>query len=148
VESGFNNSFDYLRGKIKMESAGKTTQNDSTILLVDDEEMVLDIGVQMLKRLGYNVMKAESGTEAIGIFQKNRETIDIVILDIVMPDLSGSETVDAIKEINPNAKILLSSGYGRDSKTNEILQRCHGFIQKPFSMKELSEAVAGVVEQH
>lgn len=131
-----------------MESAEKTTQNNNTILLVDDEEMVLDIGVQMLKRLGYNVMKAESGPEAIGIFQKNRETIDVVILDIVMPDLSSSETVDAIKEINPNAKILLSSGYGRDGKTNEVLQRCHGFIQKPFTMKELSEAIAGIVEHN
>jgi CheY-like chemotaxis protein len=129
-----------------MESAEKTTPNMSTILLVDDEEMVLDIGVQMLKRLGYKVMKAESGTEAISVFQKNRETIDVVILDIVMPDLSGSETVDAIKEINPNVKILLSSGYGRDGKTNEILQHCHGFIQKPFSMKELSETIAGIVE--
>ena len=131
-----------------MESAEKTTQNNQTILLVDDEEMVLDIGVQMLKRLGYNVMKAESGTQAISIFQENRETIDVVILDIVMPDFSGGETVDAIKEINPNAKILLSSGYGRDGKTNEILQRCHGFIQKPFSMKELSETVAGIVEHN
>lgn len=131
-----------------MESAEKTTQNYNTILLVDDEEMVLDIGVQMLKRLGYNVIKAESGTDAIGIFQKNRETIDIVILDIVMPDLGGGETVNAIKEINPNVKIVLSSGYGRDSKTNEILQRCHGFIQKPFSMKQLSETIAGLVEQN
>ena len=131
-----------------MESAEKTTRNNQTILLVGDEEMVLDIGVQMLKRLGYNVVKAESGTEAISIFRENRETIDVVILDIVMPDFGGSETVEAIKEINPNAKILLSSGYGRDGKTNEILQRCHGFIQKPFSMKELSEAVAGIVEHN
>ena len=131
-----------------MESAEKTTQSNNTILLVDDEEMVLDIGVQMLKRLGYNVMKAESGSQAISIFQQNRETIDVVILDIVMPDFSGSETVDAIKDINPNAKILLSSGYGRDGKTNELLQRCHGFIQKPFSMKELSESLAGIVEHN
>ena len=131
-----------------MESAEKITQSNNTILLVDDEEMVLDIGVQMLKRLGYNVMKAESGTQAISIFQQNRETIDVVILDIVMPDFSGSETVDAIKDINPNAKILLSSGYGRDGKTNELLQRCHGFIQKPFSMKELSESLAGIVEHN
>ncbi len=131
-----------------MESAEKATRNKNTILLVDDEEMVLDIGVQMLSRLGYSVIQAESGTEAIGIFQKDSETIDIVILDIVMPDLDGGETVAAIREINPDVKIVLSSGFGRDGKTNEILERCNGFIQKPFSMKELSETLSRVVQQN
>jgi response regulator RpfG family c-di-GMP phosphodiesterase len=80
VESGFNNNFDYLRGKIKMESAEKTTQTNNTILLVDDEEMVLEIGVQMLKRLGYNVMKAESGTEAIRRTERRLTLLFLILL--------------------------------------------------------------------
>ena len=116
-----------------------------TILLADDEEMVLEIGVQMLNRLGFNVIAAENGRKAIEIFQEKKDSIDIVILDIVMPDIGGAEVVEAIKGINPNAKIMLSSGYGRDAKTNEILQSCNGFIQKPFSMKELSAAIQAVM---
>jgi CheY-like chemotaxis protein len=131
-----------------MKHSDHLDEKKNTILLVDDEEMVVDIGVQMLKRLGYNVLEAYSGTEAIEIFQKNSETVDIVIVDIVMPDIEGGETVDTIKQINPNVKIVLSSGYGRDGKANEILQRCNGFIQKPFSMQELSKTISEIAEQN
>jgi DNA-binding NarL/FixJ family response regulator len=62
-----------------------------------------------------------------------------------MPDLGGAEAVDAIKKINPNVKIMLSSGYGRDSNTNAIMKNCSGFIQKPFSMQQLSEAIQAVM---
>jgi DNA-binding NarL/FixJ family response regulator len=72
--------------------------------------------------------------------------VDIVILDLVMPDLGGAEAVDAIRKINPNVKIMLSSGYGRDGNTNEIMKNCNGFIQKPFSMQQLSEAIQAVME--
>ena len=112
-----------------------------TVLLADDEEMILEIGAQMLKRLGLNVVVAENGSKAIELFQDNKETVDIVILDIVMPGLSGAEAVEAIKKIKPDVQIILSSGYGRDRKTDEIMKNCSSFIQKPFSMKELSGAI-------
>ena len=72
--------------------------------------------------------------------------MDIVILDIVMPDLGGAEAVEAIKKIKPDVNIMLSSGYGRDRKINEIMKNCSGFIQKPFSMKELSEAIQAFMD--
>ena len=129
-----------------METLAPDNQIKGTILLADDEKMVLDIGVQMLKRLGFKVIAVESGRKAIETFQEKNDSIDIVILDIVMPDLGGAEVVDAIKGINPNTKIMLSSGYGRDSKITDIMQYCHAFIQKPFSMKELSAALQDIME--
>jgi CheY-like chemotaxis protein len=129
-----------------MATLAQDNEIKGTILLSDDEEMVLEIGIRMLNRLGFNVIAAENGRKAIEIFQENKDSIDIVILDIVMPDIGGAEVVDAIKGIDPNAKIMLSSGYGRDGKTNEILQNCDGFIQKPFSMKELSAAIQALMD--
>jgi len=129
-----------------MENSEQVNHEKATILLVDDERMVLDVGIQMLKKLGYNVLAAGNGNEAVGIFQQNSDDIDVVILDMVMPDLGGGETIHEIRKINPHAKIVLSSGYGRDPQTAEILERCNGFIQKPFSMKELSELILGIMD--
>lgn len=129
-----------------MERSKHVNDAKVTILLVDDEKMVLDIGLQMLKRLGYNVLGAQDGKEAVQLFQQNSDDIDIVILDMVMPDLGGGETVQEIRKINPHVKIVLSSGYGRDPQTAEVLEQCNGFIQKPFSMKELSELILGIMD--
>jgi CheY-like chemotaxis protein len=129
-----------------METPAPDNQIKGTILLADDEKMVLDIGVQMLKRLGFNVIAVESGRKAIETYQKQNDAIDIVILDLVMPDLGGAEVVDAIKDINPETKIMLSSGYGRDRKTADIMQYCRAFIQKPFSMKELSATLQDIMQ--
>ena len=129
-----------------METAAPDNQIKGTVLLADDEEMVLDIGVQMLKRLGFNVIPVESGRKAIETFKAKRDSIDIIILDIVMPDLSGAEVVDAIKAIDPNSKIVLASGYGKDRKINAIMQNCHGFIQKPFSLQQLSASIQSIIE--
>ena len=129
-----------------MENTVAENQFKGTILLADDEEMVLDIGVQMLKRLGFNVIPVDCGRKAIETFVEKKDSIDIIILDIVMPDLGGAEVVDAIKEIDPNSKIMLSSGYGKDRKVNDLMQYCRGFIQKPFSLQELSTLIQSVME--
>lgn len=129
-----------------METPAPDNQIKGTILLADDEEMVLDIGAQMLKRLGFNVISVENGTQAIETYKEQKESIDIIILDIVMPDLNGAEVVDAIKAIDPDTKIVLSSGYGKDRKITDILQNCHAFIQKPFSMQELSASLQSIME--
>ncbi len=128
-----------------MATLAPETEIKGTILLADDEDMVREIGTQMLKRLGFDVIGAENGRKAIELYQENLEAVDVVILDLVIPDLGGAEAVDAIKKINPNVKIMLSSGYGRDSNTNKIMENCNGFIQKPFSMQQLSEAIQAVM---
>ena len=117
-----------------------------TILLVDDEEMIIDVGAQILQKLGYEVLTARHGKEAIEVYQQNRQKVAMVILDLIMPEMGGGETYDRLKEMDPNVKVLLSSGYSLDGQATEILNRgCDGFIQKPFSMKGLSEKLRQII---
>ncbi len=119
-----------------------------TVLLVDDEEMIIDVGQKILKTLGYNILVARSGKEAIELYKKNRDNIDTVILDMIMPVMGRGDTYDRMKEINPDIKVLLSSGYSIDGLATEILERgCNGFIQKPFSMKELSQRIREIIDK-
>ncbi len=113
-----------------------------TILIVDDEEVVIDVGVQMLQKFGFSVLSATNGREALELFEKKREEILLVILDLIMPDMGGGEVYDRLKAIYPGVKVLLSSGYNLDSKAKDILNRgCDGFIQKPFNMNQLMEKI-------
>ena len=117
-----------------------------TILLVDDEDMIVEVGQEMLTSMGYNVLPARSGKEAIEIYNANTDEIDMVILDMIMPDINGGDVYDTLKEINPEIKVLLSSGYSLDGKANKILERgCNGFIQKPFNIGQLSEALRKIL---
>jgi two-component system, cell cycle sensor histidine kinase and response regulator CckA len=124
-------------------------KGDKTVLLVDDEEIVIDVAVELLKKLGYNVIKAESGKEAIQLFGEWCDKIDMVILDMIMPDIGGGEVYDRIKEIDPQVKVLLSSGYSIDGQATDILERgCNSFIQKPFNMAVLSNKIREVLNKH
>jgi CheY-like chemotaxis protein len=98
--------------------------------------------------LGYDVLTAANGVEALEIYRKHKDRIDVIILDMVMPKMNGSETFDRIKEINPGAKVLLSSGYSITSQATEILSRgCDGFIQKPFNLQGLSQNIRLVLDK-
>jgi len=123
-------------------------RGSETILLVDDEEIVLDVGVQMLKKLGYTVLEAKSGKEANDVYKEKIDKIDLVLLDMIMPDMSGGETYDKLKEINPEVKVLLSSGYSINGQATEIMNRgCDGFIQKPFNMEKLSKKIKEILNK-
>lgn len=129
------------------EVSGETLKGTETVLLVDDEDRILDIGEKTLKFLGYKVLIARDGKEAIEFYRKNQDRIDIVILDMIMPEMGGGEAYDRLKEINPHVKVLLSSGYSIDGEATEILKRgCNGFVQKPFSMKELSQRIREIFD--
>jgi two-component system cell cycle sensor histidine kinase/response regulator CckA len=119
---------------------------NGSVLLVDDEEEVLQVGSEMLKRLRYDPFSAKEGTEAVEMYRNNLGKIDLVILDMIMPGMSGSQTFDKIKEIHPEAKVLLSSGYSIEGQAREIINRgCCGFIQKPFTMNDLSAKLQGLL---
>ena len=110
-----------------------------TILLVDDENMIIQVGKKMLETLGYQVLTARNGQEALNIYGQQKEGIDLVILDMIMPGMGGGETYDRMKEINEGVKVLLSSGYSINGQAQEIMDRgCRGFIQKPFTLAALS----------
>ena len=117
-----------------------------TVLMVDDEQMILDVCAPMLASLGYSALTASTGRKALQIFQEKKEVIDLVILDMIMPDVGGGEVFDRMKAIDPSVQVLLSSGYSIDGQATEIISRgCDGFIQKPFNTKQLSEKLAEIL---
>jgi PAS domain S-box-containing protein len=119
-----------------------------TVLLVDDEDMIIDVGQDVLELLGYGVLPAKGGEEAVEVYEKNQDKIDMVILDMIMPDMGGGQTYDRLKEINPDIKVLLSSGYSINGQATEILERgCDGFIQKPFNIMDLSQKIREIFDK-
>ena len=124
-------------------------KGNETVLVVDDEDMVLDVGTQILKTMGYKVLSAHSGKEAVKIFHEQHDNIDIVVLDMIMPEMSGEETFNELKKINPNIKVLLASGYSANEQAKNMLERgCNAFIQKPFSLKELSRKIRDILDEN
>lgn len=132
----------------KEEPADEVSKGTETVLLVDDEGMIIDVGREILKTLGYKVLLASGGKEAIEVYKANKDRIDMVILDMIMPDMGGGETYDLLKEINPQIKVLLSSGYSLEGQAQEIMERgCNGFIQKPFDVKQLSAKIRKILKK-
>lgn len=117
------------------------------VLLVDDEETIRNVGKEMLETLGYKVFVAGNGRDALALYEENKKEIDIVVLDMVMPDMGGGETYDKLKVVNPDLKVILSSGYSMNDQTYKIMERgCNGFIQKPFNMNDLSKKLWEVLQ--
>ncbi len=130
-----------------MNTAERFSKGIQTILLVDDAECIREVGGECLEAMGYQVLLARDGKEAVEVYKRNQDNIDIVLLDIVMPNMGGGEAYDRMKEINPGIRVLLLSGYGTDSQVTEILKRgCDGFMQKPFTMRELSRKTREILE--
>ncbi len=113
-----------------------------TILFIDDEAMIIDVGKDMLESMGYKVFTAGSGKKALEIYAENNSVIDLVVLDLIMPGLGGEATFEKLREINPAVKVLLSSGYSINGLATKLLNLgCRGFIQKPYSIKEFSAKI-------
>jgi PAS domain S-box-containing protein len=129
-----------------VETNDRVAKGTGTILLVDDEEMVLDVCKRVLERIGFEVLEARNGKEAVEMYKNNLARIRLVILDMIMPEMGGGQAFDELKKINPEIKVLLSSGFSLDSKAAEILKRgCAGFIQKPFNLKDLSAKLEAIL---
>ena len=121
-------------------------KGSEVILLVDDEDMILDVGRLMLEKLGYTVLVAQSGQMALDILKEKHSEIDLVILDMIMPSMGGGETFDNLRQAYPQLKVLLSSGYSIDGQAIQILRRgCNGFIQKPFNINNLSQKIREIL---
>jgi len=122
-------------------------RGNETILLVDDEDITVEVGEEILVELGYKVFTARNGVEALSVYKANASDIDMIILDMIMPDMGGGKTYDELKKIDPDIKVLLSSGYSISGEASEILERgCNDFIQKPFNMKQLSEKMRRILD--
>lgn len=118
-----------------------------TMLLVDDEEAIRHIGQQLLSDMGYNVLLAKDGLEAVEIYRSKSTEIDIILLDIVMPNMGGREAYEQFKKINPRVRVLVWSGANVDDVATEMLKSgCCGFVHKPFSIKQLCEKIKEIIE--
>ena len=131
----------------KPEPKAEWIKGTGTILVIDDEEPVMKISRAMLERLGYRVLEARTGQEAIDIVETFDSHIDLALLDILLPDMSGSDIYPLIMEARPDLKVIVFSGYSIDGPAHEILNAgAEDFIQKPFTIAALSEKLKETLE--
>jgi CheY-like chemotaxis protein len=117
-----------------------------TVLVVDDEEMALYVEVLMLERIGYNTLQATNSEEACQLYRDEKDHIDLVVLDMILPDENGAATYKVLRRINPDIKVLVSTGYGTDDNVRQILNdRQNGLIQKPFKFKQFTSKVETIL---
>lgn len=125
----------------------KSTRGTETILFIDDEEYIRNLAAQLLARMGYRVITAESGEQAIEIFEGNKEEIALVVLDLIMPGMGGSRTCRTLKKIDPMCKIIMASGIDiKNAARYPILRECQGCIQKPFGISELAGKIRTMLD--
>ena len=120
---------------------------DETILFVDDDEEIISVGRKILASLGYTVLVADGGQVAVDIFIGQQDSIDLVILDYVMPGMGGREVFEALKQIRPDVNVLLSSGYSSTDQVAALIERgCRGFIQKPYDTVKMSRTIRTILD--
>ncbi len=121
-------------------------RGSGTVLLVDDEDGVRTVAGRILQQLGYQILMAPSGPRALEIYRQEGDRIDLVILDMLMPGMGGSETFQQLQGIDPGVRVLLSSGYSLDGETQQVMAAgARGFIQKPYRLAALSHKVAEIL---
>ena len=117
-----------------------------TILIVDDEEMVLNVEALMLERMGFKTLKANSSEKAYKLYRDKKDNIDLVILDMIMPGDNGAVIYKKLKRINSGIRVLISSGFWKDINVREILNDGHNsFIQKPFKFAEFNKKIDSIL---
>lgn len=120
-----------------------------TILLVDDEEPIRGLGAQILEEVGYTVFTATDGESALQLYREEKEKIDLIILDLIMPGMGGKQCLVELLKINHEAKVAIASGYSPDGPTREILQNgAKGFISKPYDLRQMLKVVREVLDQN
>lgn len=125
----------------------QTKGGNETILLVDDEEQVLQIGARILEKFGYNILNACNGEEALNIYRENQNRINLIILDMIMPKMSGRQCLREILKMNHDAKVIITSGFSADrSGDTDITKLIKGYIHKPYEVKYLLATVREVLD--
>ena len=123
------------------------TGGTETILIVDDQETVWDFLIEALQKLGYSVLLAENGLDAVEIYENNPGQIDLVLLDMIMPKQGGHSTFHKLKEIDPNVKVLLSSGFVSLDEVDDLLKNgAAGFLPKPHRIGEMAKEIRRILD--
>jgi len=146
----FDLSFRVAKAKDREQSLRRLTPDlagEETVLLVDDEPMVRDLGNEILRSYGYQVILACDGLEALEIYESRGADIDLVVLDLLMPKLGGKDTLTRLRKLNPPAKVIICSGYGsRENELQQMMASGLNLVQKPFKPEELVSAVRQVLD--
>lgn len=120
-----------------------------TILIVDDHETIWDFLIEALQECGYSVLLAENGLDAMEIYAANPGEIDLVLLDMIMPKAGGHQTFYRIRELDPDANILLSSGYISEAEVHDLLQQgARGFLPKPHRLKQVMSEIRRILDEY
>ncbi len=130
-----------------LQNIGEIITGEGLILLVDDEEIIRITGKDLLKEMGYDVILAKNGLEAVDVFKTRHKEIDLVIMDMIMPEMSGSEAFIKLKKIDKNCKVIIASGFTKDESLDQMkeLGLC-GFINKPYRDFELGKLLAQILK--
>ncbi len=117
-------------------------RGSGTILIVDDEPLVAELARDILRRFGYAVLTAQGGEEAIQLYRQHSGEVVAVLLDMVMPEMDGREVFQRLRGLNPEVKVVISSGYSHDRDADDLLEQgASGFVQKPYRIAELIRVV-------
>lgn len=120
---------------------------NETILIVDDHETIWDFLIEALQQLGYSVLLAENGIDAVEIYKCNPHEVDLVLLDMIMPKQGGHQTFYKIKTLDPAAKVLLSSGYVSEEEVKDLLQQgAKGFLPKPHRLMDMAREIRRILD--
>lgn len=130
----------------ELEESIGAVQGDETVLIIEDEEAQLNLVKKILNKYGYTVLKAEDGQKGLDIYIKNKDSIDLVILDLVMPKMSGDKVFEEMVKINNKVKVIISSGHSEEKMQKGIFTFAKGFISKPFRIKEFIRKVRAVLD--
>ena len=135
---------------LRKQVAGEETEKlkgSEVVLIVDDEKRIRDLGVTLLSKFGYTVLTAVNGLDALGIYQEKGKEIDLVILDLVMPEMDGGKCLQKLLEINPQVKVIMSSGYSFTGFSDDFASEgARAFISKPYELKRMLEVIRKVLE--
>jgi len=135
-------SLDYhaVGGQLDDDLQSEKLRGSETILVVDDEDMIWDVLIENLQNLGYVVLLAENGLDAVEIYRENPGQIDLVILDMVMPEMNGREAFYELKKIDNEVKVLISSGFMAENEAGDLMEAgAKAFLRKPYRMVDLAQ---------
>ena len=151
-EEGKGTTFHIYIPKVKPDEYSKTEEDiaveggSETILVVDDEKAILRLIRIILEKYGYNIRTACDGVEAMEIYRRNKDSIDAVILDLTMPRMSGRAVFEKMLEINPEVKVIISSGHCEEDRRKGILLAVKEYVKKPYKLTDLAQTVRRVLD--
>ena len=131
----------------KDETVFTLKQGIGLVLIIEDEDMMLETLKNLVEHLGFDVITAVDGNEGIKLFKQKKEIIKLIIIDMEMPGKNGLETLVALQKIDPNVKVIISSGYASDEKINSAIDKgARSFLKKPYRLKDLSKIINKTLE--